>query len=107
MSCKVCRIIVALVLLNLSYESVARDPETSRTIQVVDFDIAEQSASDGLRNFAQQTGLALIFPQELVASEITNRLKGHFSIDEGLRRLLSQTKLVGQVHNGSTILISV
>jgi iron complex outermembrane receptor protein len=73
----------------------------------INFDIPEQSAGNGLRAFAQQSGLALIFPQALVTSIKTNALEGHFSIKVALNSLLSETGLKGTIHAESTIIITL
>ncbi|MDO6477564.1 TonB-dependent receptor [Alteromonas sp. 1_MG-2023] len=69
------------------------------------FEIPCQSASAGLRDFAQHAGLALIFPQKLVAPFQTNTLKGYFSVEAGLNRLLKETGLTGRIYSGTTIIV--
>tara|TARA_R110001606_G_scaffold398744_1_gene578587 strand:+ start:2319 stop:5144 length:2826 start_codon:yes stop_codon:yes gene_type:complete len=78
---------------------------TKQNITTVYFDIPETSAGDGLRNFAQATNLALIFPQALVTSMKTNTLRGHFSVEAGLINLLAGTGLKGSIYANSTIFI--
>ena len=101
---KVCTLIAFFLLI----ECVALSPvraQSSAEQNAIYFDIPEQSASNGLRRFAQQSGLALIFPQTLVAECKTNALKGHYLIEEGLNKLLADTSLQGIVHSGSTLVV--
>ena len=57
------------------------------------FDIPAQPAASALNEFAKQADITLIFSYDLVAGENTRRLKGGFSVDEGLTRLLAGTSL--------------
>ncbi|KFZ35998.1 hypothetical protein HR45_18790 [Shewanella mangrovi] len=86
----------------LSTQAAARD----RKPKLLYFDIPCQSASAGLRLFAQRSGLALIFPQALVSSIKTKELKGHFTVEAGLNLLLSKTGLKGTIYSGTTIIVS-
>ncbi|MEP1385009.1 MAG: TonB-dependent receptor, partial [Paraglaciecola sp.] len=71
----------------------------------VEFSIPSQAAEESLLMFAQQAGLAILFPQNLVASEMTPELQGHYSIQDGLTQLLSNTGLEGTVTDKRIILI--
>ena len=73
--------------------------------QSVGFSISEQPAEEGLLLFARQAGLAILFPHNLVAHETTSALNGHYSIQDGLHRLLIGTGLEGSVSAKGTILI--
>lgn len=71
----------------------------------VTFSIESQAAEVSLLVFAQQAGLAILFPQNLVAEEITSSLNGYYSIQDGLSLLLTGTGLTGSVSVKGTILI--
>lgn len=57
------------------------------------FDIPAQSAASALNEFAKQADVTLIFSYDLVAGERTRALKGSFTVDDGLNRLLDGTPL--------------
>lgn len=57
------------------------------------FDIPAQSAASALNEFAKQADVTLIFSYDLVAGERTRALKGNFTVDDGLSRLLGGTPL--------------
>ena len=101
---KVCTLIALVLLIGCAALCPVR-AQSSAEQNAIYFDIPEQSASDGLRRFAQQSGLALIFPQTLVAECTTNALQGHYLIEEGLKKLLADTSLQGIVHSGSTLVV--
>lgn len=57
------------------------------------FDIPAQPAASALNEFAKQADITLIFSYDLVAGESTHRLQGRFTVDAGLTRLLTGTRL--------------
>lgn len=69
------------------------------------FDIPAQPAAPALNEFAKQADITLIFSYDLVAGENTRRLKGGFSVDEGLTRLLAGTSLDYRQATDGTYLI--
>lgn len=69
------------------------------------FDIPAQPAASALNEFAKQADITLIFSYDLVAGENTRRLKGGFSVDEGLTRLLAGTSLDYRQATDGTYLI--
>ncbi len=69
------------------------------------FDIPAQPAASALNEFARQADITLIFSYDLVAGKSTHRLKGGFSVDEGLNRLLAGTSLDYRQATDGTYLI--
>ena len=57
------------------------------------FDIPAQPAASALNEFAKQADITLIFSYDLVAGESIRPLKGRYTVDVGLTRLLSGTPL--------------
>lgn len=55
------------------------------------FDIAAQPAAPALNEFARQADITLFFSYDLVAAARTGPLKGHYTVDDGLARLLAGT----------------
>jgi len=70
------------------------------------FDIPSQRADKALTAFAEQAGVTLVFPFDLVSRATANRLVGHYTVTEGLQRLLDGTGLVGIVNPGSYLTIT-
>ena len=58
-----------------------------------DFDIPEQSLSASLRDFARICGEEIIFTDDLVSGKTAAPLRGSYSADEALSRLLAGTGL--------------
>jgi iron complex outermembrane receptor protein len=98
-------IVVVTLLLSKSVFALEATTATEQKTTTIHFNIPEQSAGDGLRSFAEATGLALIFPQILVTSITTNALRGHFSVEASLTALLAETGLKGTLQSNSTILV--
>lgn len=59
----------------------------------VQFDIPQLPAHEALTEFAAQANTTLLFPYELAAEETANALKGEYSIDLGIVKLLEGTGL--------------
>ncbi len=72
---------------------------------VVQFDVNSQSADGGLRDFAQQAGLAVIFRQQSMTSFTTNSVKGEYEIKAGLALLLDKTGLSGRIPENGTLVV--
>lgn len=69
------------------------------------FDIADQSAAAALNEFARQADITLIFSYDLVAGDRTRELKGRYTVDHGLTRLLDGTRLAyRQVEDGTYLI---
>ena len=54
----------------------------------LEFDVPAGPAAQGVTRFAQQAGVSLLFPYELLDRRRTQALRGRFELREGLRTLL-------------------
>jgi hypothetical protein len=81
-----CRRVFALALLLLAITGCAQ-ADTARK----PFDIAAQPAAAALNEFARQADITLFFSYDLVAAARTRALKGRYTVDDGLARLLAGT----------------
>ncbi len=70
------------------------------------FDIQPQVASLGLKEFARQADISLVFSSTLVANRQTSSLRGDFTVIEGLRRLLDGSGLSFKQVSATTIAIN-
>ena len=69
------------------------------------FDISEQSASDGLIEFANQADIQVVVSKDDVEGKTTNRVVGTVSVEEGLASLISGTGLnIGSNQSGTYVL---
>ena len=60
------------------------------------YDIPAQDLAGALRAFGRASGKQLAFDENLTRGKRAPKLKGEFSADEGLTRLLSGSNLVAQ-----------
>jgi outer membrane receptor protein involved in Fe transport len=74
----------------------------SAVAQQIRFDIAEQPAVTAIPEFARQARLQIVSPAGLVGLR-TRAVKGRFSVDEGLRRLLAGADLYVAARTGNAI----
>ncbi len=81
-----CRRAFALALILLAITGCAQ-ADTARKR----FDIDAQPAAGGLNEFARQADITLFFSYDLVAAARTSALKGYYTVDSGLARLLAGT----------------
>jgi iron complex outermembrane receptor protein len=70
-----------------------------------EFDIAAGPAAQTLTRYAQQAGVPVLFPYELLEGRSTQALRGRFEIQEGLRRLLRGTGLVASINRRGQLAI--
>ncbi|MEO0399549.1 MAG: TonB-dependent receptor [Pseudomonadota bacterium] len=75
-------------------------------LETIQFDIPKQGLAESLRAFARQSGVGLLFPQELVASVEANALMGAYAPDEAIGVLLSGTGLVGSINAEAVLVVS-
>src|SRR6202011_5627366 len=68
------------------------------------FDIATQSLSQALRNFAHTCGQEVVFTEDVVAGQATS-LKGEYTVQAALDRLLQGTNLVAERSASGAIMI--
>ena len=106
LTAKILNHVVTILLLCLVLPTTAFSEDFAED-RVVAFDIPHQPAGKSLKSFAQQTNLAVIFPQKLVASISTPELRGHFTVSDGLEQLLDGTDLSGQITVKGSILIQL
>jgi iron complex outermembrane receptor protein len=69
------------------------------------FDIPAQKTGDALNAFSRQSGLRLLFSYDAVQGKKTDALRGEFTTDEALKRLLAGTGLCYQMTADSVVLI--
>ena len=70
-----------------------------------EFDIAAAPAAQGVTRFAQQAGLPVMFPYQLLQGRRTQALRGRYEIDAGLQTLLAGTGLAAYVNGRGQITI--
>jgi outer membrane receptor protein involved in Fe transport len=70
------------------------------------FDIPAQSTSDALNTFSRQSGLRLLFPYDALEGRHAGAVKGEFSAEEVLKRLLAGTGLGYRMTDEAVVLIS-
>src|ERR1700738_5221546 len=68
------------------------------------FDITTQSLSQALRNFAHICGQEVVFTEDVVAGQATS-LKGEYTVQGALDRLLQGTNLVAERSASGAIMI--
>src|SRR5882757_4894242 len=68
------------------------------------FDITTQSLSQALRNFAHVCGQEVVFTEDVVAGQATS-LKGEYTVQGALDRLLLGTNLVAERSSSGAIMI--
>lgn len=69
------------------------------------FSVAAGPATRGVTQFAQQAGLTVLFPYELLEGKRTRALRGNHEIEAGLQALLRDTGLDGRIDERGQILI--
>ena len=68
------------------------------------FDITNQSLSQALRSFAHVCGQEVVFTEDMVAGQATS-LKGEYTVQAALNRLLQGTDLVAERSKSGAIMI--
>src|SRR5690606_1394130 len=58
------------------------------------FDIPRQEITRALKSFAQQSNQPVLFPHDRVKEKMSNPLLGHFSVEEGINKLVEGTGLI-------------
>lgn len=82
-----------LVICSLVVNSPITMAKDSFFSKKYDFDIPEERADVALTTFAEQANLTLIFPYDKVKKIVVRRLSGHYSVEEAIDILLSDTGL--------------
>ena len=80
--------LIAAMLAVLVATAVAHGQERLYT-----FDMPAEALGDALRGFGQIAHQQIIFSEDAVRGKRSPRLKGSFTVDEALRRLLGTTRL--------------
>ncbi len=91
----------ALILLVVSIAGQAQAP--ARLAQ--NFDIPAQNTGDALNAFSKQSGLRLLFSYDAVEGRRTDAIRGSFTPEEALKKLLAGTGLHYEVTADSVVLI--
>ncbi|KAF1072027.1 MAG: Fe(3+) dicitrate transport protein FecA [Pseudomonas citronellolis] len=71
----------------------------------LDLDLPGGSLAQALDSLARQAGVQIIFASDLVGERTTSGLKGHYSAEEALHRLVDSRGLAVQVRDGQTFLV--
>lgn len=73
--------------------------------QVRKFDVAEQAAATGIPQFGKQAELQILAPQGAVQGKRVNAVRGAYTVEEGLARLLRGADLTVVSNNGRTAVL--
>jgi outer membrane receptor protein involved in Fe transport len=73
--------------------------------QTKTFNIPAQPASQAVAAFARQADVQVLLSGEAAAGRTTNALRGAYSVDEGLRRLLARTGLTANATGPGTYVV--
>lgn len=86
-------------------EIAAAEPGRVQSAQAAqyDFDIPPQPLASGLTLFGRQSGVQLAVDTELVSTLRTQGLKGRYTAEAGLRRLLSGTGITYEFTNPTSV----
>ena len=74
---------------------------------LIRFDIKKQRADKALIYFAQKANKTIFFSFELTKKVQANKIKGYYSIEAGLKRLLKDSGLIAVVSNSGQLSIKV
>lgn len=70
-----------------------------------DFDVPAGPAAQGITRFAQQAGLPVLFPLELVEDRRTAMIRGQLEVQDALQRLLDGSGLAASINSRGQISI--
>jgi outer membrane receptor protein involved in Fe transport len=74
--------------------------------QVRSFDVPAQPAADGIVSFAQQAGIQVLAPSAATKGRQVGGVKGSYTVEEGLRRLIAPSHLRLVSFDGRTAVIA-
>lgn len=74
--------------------------------QVRSFDVPAQPAADGIVSFAQQAGIQVLAPSAATKGRQVGGVKGNYTVEEGLRRLIGPSHLHLVSFDGRTAVIA-
>jgi len=75
--------------------------------ELIRFDIEKQRADKSISEFARQINQTVVFSFDLAKQHEANRLKGYYSIDAGIKRLLEGSGLIAVVNDSGQLSIKV
>jgi len=82
-------------------QAVAQDQRTAEA--VVAYDIEAQPLSSALREFAQQSGVSVLYPYDQLRTHRAPALRGRYAPDQALRLLLAGSGLTASVQADGSI----
>ncbi len=94
-------IVGAATVFGLLASNLAHAAERQHELQ-----ISEQSVAGALNQLAEQTGVVLIFPYDLVEARQANSLAGVYGVSEALEFLLKGSGLTGSLAESGVIVIT-
>lgn len=93
---------ICLGVMTTAGTALAQEQSQSSTIQ---FNIPSQSLGDSLRQYAKISGQQIIFTNDLMPEEMGRPLRGSYSPEQALSKLLSGTGLIADRSVPGTIMI--
>lgn len=75
--------------------------------QVRSFDVQAQAAARGIPVFAKQAGVQIVASGKHIQTKRTNAVRGRYTVEEALRRLLADTGLAADGVNAATGIITI
>ncbi|MGH1557549.1 STN domain-containing protein [Caulobacter segnis] len=78
---------------------------TEAHAQVRKFDVPEQPAATGIPQFGKQAELQILAPQGAVQGKRVNAVRGAYTVEDGLARLLRGADLTVVSNNGRTAVL--
>ncbi|MEP7244761.1 MAG: TonB-dependent receptor [Gammaproteobacteria bacterium] len=95
------RALLALACLSIGVANVRAEP-SPRSLR---FDITSQSLAQALRSYGQISGQEIIFTQDLVDGKTVAALKGDYTAQAALERLLERTGLTAERSTSGVLMI--
>jgi len=93
-----------LLTFAVAFLALSRDIAAAER-DVIEFDIPVQRADIAITSFAQQAGLTVLFPFDIVSRRITNPLAGAYELREALDILLEGTGLVASLDEPGRLIV--
>ncbi len=96
---------ISMTALAVASAAVVAAPAAAQS-SVRPFDVPAQSAAQGIVSFAQQAGIQVLAPSEATAGRHVASLKGNYTVEDGLRRLIAPARLRLVSFDGRTAVIA-
>ncbi|UTW45760.1 TonB-dependent receptor [bacterium SCSIO 12696] len=93
-----------MFLLLSAYAEAASNVDDTKLYKI---DIPELNAAEALNLFAEQTDIVLLFPYEEASQHRANKVRGQFTLGQGLDALLKGSGLQGNLSTNGTVTISL